>query len=86
MFIEAQFSIYPLRERHLSFAINRAIEIVKSFGLPVEMGTMSSITYGDSEIVFKALQSIMDKVGENTHLVLSVTFSNACPVPERLKK
>ena len=81
MFIEAQFSIYPLREQHLSPAIERAVEIIKSFGLPVETGSMSSITYGESEKVFKAMQAVMDKVGENKHLVLIVTFSNACPVP-----
>ncbi len=86
MFIEAQFSIYPLREQHLSFAINKAIEIIKGFGLPVEMGSMSSITYGGSETVFKALQSVMDTIGENTHLVLNVTFSNACPVHKGVKK
>ncbi len=81
MFIEAQFSIYPLREQKLSPAINEAIEIIKSFGLPVEEGSMSSITYGESEKVFKAIQKAMDKVGEeNRHLVLIVTFSNACPV------
>jgi len=81
MFVEAQFSIYPLREEHLSPAINEAIEIIKSFGLPVESGSMSSITYGESEKVFKAMQKVMDTVGENRHLVLIVTFSNACPVP-----
>ncbi len=80
MFIEAQFSIYPLREQHLSPAIERAVEIIKSFGLPVETGSMSSITYGESEKVFKAMQAVMNKVGENKHLVLIVTFSNACPV------
>ena len=80
MFIEAQFSIYPLREQKLSPAINEAVEIIKSFGLPLEAGSMSSITYGESEKVFKAMQKVMDKVGENKHLVLIVTFSNACPV------
>ncbi len=80
MFIEAQFSIYPLREKKLSPAINEAVEIIKSSGLPVETGSMSSITYGESEKVFKAMQEVMDRVGENKHLVLIVTFSNACPV------
>ena len=81
MFVEAQFSIYPLREEHLSPAINKTVKIIKSFGLPVESGSMSSITYGESEKVFKAMQKVMDTVGENRHLVLIVTFSNACPVP-----
>ncbi len=86
MFVEAQFSIYPLRENKLSPAINEAVEIIKSFGLPVEEGSMSSITYGDSEKVFAAMRLVMEKVGENRHLVLIVTFSNACPVPQRHKE
>ncbi len=86
MFVEAQFSIYPLREKKLSPAINEAVEIIKSFGLPVEEGSMSSITYGDSEKVFEAMKKVMEKVGENRHLVLIVTFSNACPVPVKGEK
>ncbi len=86
MFVEAQFSIYPLRESKLSPAINKAIEIVKSYGLPVEEGSMTSITYGESEKVFSAMRKVMEKVGENRHLVLIVTFSNACPVPVKEKK
>ncbi len=82
MFIEAQFSIYPLKEKKISPAINEAVNIIKSFDLPVEAGSMSSITYGESEAVFKAMQKVMDKVGENKHLVLICTFSNACPVKE----
>jgi len=81
MLVSVQFSIYPLREAHLSPAINEAVDILKSFGLDVMVGSMSSVTYGDSEIVFKAFQKVYDEVALNSHVVLIMTLSNACPVP-----
>jgi len=81
MLVSVQFSIYPLREAHLSPAINEAVSILKSFGLPVMAGSMSSVTYGDTEIVFKAFQKVYDEVALNSHVVLIMTLSNACPVP-----
>jgi uncharacterized protein YqgV (UPF0045/DUF77 family) len=83
MLVSVQFSIYPLREAHLSPAINEAVDILKSFGLDVMVGSMSSVTYGDSEIVFKAFQKVYDEVALNSHVVLIMTLSNACPVPTK---
>ena len=81
MFIEVQFSVYPLRETQLSPVIEKAVSILNSFDLPVEVGSMSSVTYGDSEIVFKAFQKVYEEVALNSHVVIIMTLSNACPVP-----
>ena len=88
MLVSVQFSVYPLREMHLSLAIKKTVEILKSFGLSVEVGLMSSIAYGESEIVFKAFQKVYEEVAPNSHIVLIITLSNACPVPakESVKK
>ena len=59
MLVSVQFSVYPLREMHLSPAIKKTVEILKNYGLSVEVGLMSSITYGESEIVFKAFQKVL---------------------------
>ena len=83
MLVSVQFSVYPLREMHLSPAIEKAVNILKSFGLPVEVGSMSSITYGESEIVFKAFQKVYEEVATNSHVVLIITLSNACPFLEK---
>ena len=81
MFVEVQFSIYPLREINLSPVIEKAVNIIKNSGLPVEVGLMSSVTYGDSEIVFKAFQKVYDEISANSHIVLIMNLSNTCPVP-----
>jgi uncharacterized protein YqgV (UPF0045/DUF77 family) len=83
MLVSVQFSVYTLREMHLSPAIKKAVEILKNYGLPVEVGSMSSITYGDSEVVFKAFQRIFDEVATTSHVVIIMTLSNACPLLEK---
>jgi len=56
MLVTAQFSIYPLKVEDYGDYVYEAIRIVKSFGLEVEIGSTSSVTYGESEIVLKALK------------------------------
>ena len=83
MLVSVQFSVYPLREMHLSPAIKKAVEILKNYGLSVEVGSMSSIAYGESEIVFKAFQKVYEGIATNSHIVLILTLSNACPFLEK---
>ncbi|MGC8722147.1 MAG: YkoF family thiamine/hydroxymethylpyrimidine-binding protein [Caldisericaceae bacterium] len=80
MLIEAQFSLYPVRVEHISPYIDRAVEIIKSFGLEVKVGPMSSITYGESSTIFKAFDKIIEEFGGKVQFVLITTISNACPV------
>ena len=86
MFVSVQFSIYPLREKHLSPAISRVVEIIKGFGLPVETGLMSSTTYGESKVVFKAFKRVYDEVSLASHVAIIMTLSNACPLPEKTRE
>lgn len=79
MLITAQFSIYPLKVENYSDYVYKTVEIVKSFGLDVEIGPTSSITYGDSEKVLKAFNEVMEKLGEKIKFVFVLTVSNACP-------
>ena len=83
MIVSVQFSVYPLRDMHLSPAIEKAAKILKDFKLPVDMGSMSSVTYGNSETVFKAFKKIYDELAADSHIVIMMTLSNACPVPMR---
>jgi uncharacterized protein YqgV (UPF0045/DUF77 family) len=84
MFVEVQFSIYPLKEINISPVIEKAVNIIKNSGLPVEVGSMSSITYGDSVKIFKAFQKVYDEISANSHVVLIMNLSNACPVPDKV--
>jgi uncharacterized protein YqgV (UPF0045/DUF77 family) len=80
--IAAQVSLYPLRQEALSPAIDKAFGIFRAHGLDVEPGTMSSVVSGDDTAVFTALQEAFRWATEHGDVVMIVTFSNACPLPE----
>jgi len=45
MLITAQFSVYPLGTGNLGDYVYEAVNVVKSFGLDVDIGPASSVTY-----------------------------------------
>jgi uncharacterized protein YqgV (UPF0045/DUF77 family) len=79
MLISVQISIYPLRQEHLSPAIDAVKEALESRGLHPEIGAMSTIMAGESREVFIALQEAFDRAAATGHVVMTVTVSNACP-------
>jgi len=80
--IAAQVSLYPLRQVSLSPAIKEALCIFQEYGLSVTPGAMSTMIVGDGEAVFGALQQAFQRAAERGDVVMTITFSNACPVPE----
>jgi uncharacterized protein YqgV (UPF0045/DUF77 family) len=84
MGIAAQVSLYPLRQASLSPAIDEALQIFRGHGLDVEPGAMSTLIAGDDAAVFAALQEAFHCAAEQGQVVMVVTLSNACPVPENL--
>lgn len=80
--ISAQVSLYPLKQAKLSPTINEVLRIFHSHGLDVQPGTMSTLVAGDDCLVFAALQEAFQRVAEKSQVVMIVTFSNACPIPE----
>ena len=81
--ISCQFSLYPLGVADLSPAIDAAIEVMKALGLEVNVGSMSTVVTGDAGLVFEGLKQAFDVVAKEGHVVMTVTVSNACPLPER---
>lgn len=81
MEISAQVSLYPLRQERLSPAIQRALAVLKSHGLEVQAGPMSTLIWGDEEEVFGALRDAFREAALAGEVVMVVTFSNACPLP-----
>ncbi len=79
--ISAQISLYPLGSGDLAPAIESFIETLEAHGLSCEVGTMSTVVWGDDEIVFAALREAYQHVAERGPAVLQVTLSNACPLP-----
>jgi tRNA-Thr(GGU) m(6)t(6)A37 methyltransferase TsaA len=84
--IAAQVSLYPLHQEHLAPAIEAALRIFREHGLDVEPGAMSSVITGNDEALFAALQEAFRFTAQQGHVVMTVTFSNACSVPSPEKE
>jgi len=82
----AQVSLYPLRQASLSPAIDEAVQILQSYDLDIEPGTMSTLVAGDDVVIFTALQDTFHHLSELGDVVMVATFSNACPIPVRREK
>lgn len=80
MTISAQASIYPLRQAHLSPAVEAVREELKAHGLRPVMGAMSTQVVGADDAVFAALRAAFIRVASEGQVAMSATFSNACPV------
>jgi len=77
----AQVSLYPLGQQQLSPAIDALLTALSDHSLEYKVGPMSTVVWGDDEVVWEALR---DGFGRATALggaVLTLTVSNACPLP-----
>jgi uncharacterized protein YqgV (UPF0045/DUF77 family) len=81
--ISAQISIYPLRQQSLTGPIEGLVSTLRSHGLKVRPGTMSTIVSGDVESVFDGLKQAFEQAAEHAQVVMVATFSNACPVDDQ---
>lgn len=79
MKIQAEISLYPLRCSDLSEPIQQFIELLKTNKLKVEMGPMSTLVTGDSQVVFENLKRTFGKLAEDYKIVMTAKISNACP-------
>ncbi len=79
--VSAQISLYPLGCGDLGPAIGSFVETLEARGLSCEVGAMSTMVWGDDEIVFTALREAYRRVAQAGPAVLQVTLSNACPLP-----
>jgi uncharacterized protein YqgV (UPF0045/DUF77 family) len=81
--ISCQFSLYPLGVAELGPAIDAAVAEMKGLGLDLEVGAMSTYLTGEASLVFEGLRRAFDVAAREGHVVMNVTVSNACPLPER---
>jgi len=80
MMISAQVSVYPLRQERLSPAVQALGDALRSAGLGLEVGSMSTIVTGEADAIFAALREGFARAAATGHVVMTVTLSNACPV------
>ncbi len=79
--VSAQVSIYPLRQAHLSPAIAAVQDRLKAHGLEPVSGAMATQIVGKAATVFAALHDAFAYVAADGDVVMTITVSNACPVP-----
>ena len=82
----AQVSLYPLRVPSLSPFINDALNIFEELGLDMIPGSMSTVVYGDSKTLWQGLEEAFTSAAAKGEAVMTVTVSNACPIPQASKK
>lgn len=82
MGISAQIAIYPLRQERLTPAVEAVRQALSTHGLQAEQGPMSTYVVGENESVFAALRDAFAQASATGHVVMTVTVSNACPIPD----
>ena len=81
MTTSAQISVYPLRQERLGPAVESVRSALEEHGLTPQVGPMSTTVTGESGIVFAALADAFAKAASSGQVVMTITISNACPVP-----
>ena len=79
--ISAQVSLYPLGQDDLSPSIDAAVGEFERHGVECRTGSMSTVLWGDDEKVFTALLGAFREAASRGRVVMTVTLSNACPLP-----
>ena len=79
--ISAQVSLYPLRQEAIGPAIHAAVRVFRQRGLETRVGEMSTLVWGEEQVIFDALQEAFHQAAERGDAVMVVTLSNACPEP-----
>ena len=79
MKVQAEISLYPLRCSDLTEPIRQFVELLETDKLKVEIGPMSTLVTGDSQVVFENLKKAFERLAEEYKVVMSVKFSNTCP-------
>ena len=83
--VTAQVSLYPLRKESLAPVIGETLQVLRESALEVEPDTMSTLLVGDETTIFAALQQAFHHAAEQSRVMMVVTLSSACPVPDKSK-
>ena len=78
--IQAMIAVYPLQQSDYD-AVHRALRALRSARVEVHEGTMSTTIAGTEPVVFDALRAAYEAAAECGPTVMTVTLSNACPLP-----
>ena len=79
MNVQAEISLYPLHCSDLTEPIRQFVELLEDNKLKVEIGQMSTLVTGDSQVLFENLKKAFERLAEEYKVVMTVKISNACP-------
>ena len=79
MKVQAEISLYPLRENELTKPIQQFIRSLKNNNLIIKTGGISTLVAGDSRLVFESLKQAFEQIAEGYEVVMTAKISNACP-------
>jgi uncharacterized protein YqgV (UPF0045/DUF77 family) len=79
MKVQAEISLYPLRQNELTRPIQQFVQVLENNELQVKIGPMSSFVTGDSRVVFESLREAFEQLAEEYEIVMTAKISNACP-------
>jgi uncharacterized protein YqgV (UPF0045/DUF77 family) len=85
MKVQAEISLYPLRQNELTKPIQQFIGLLENNKLKIEPGPMSTLITGEESVVFEKLQKSFGQLAEKYQIVMTVKISNACPEVNRGK-
>jgi uncharacterized protein YqgV (UPF0045/DUF77 family) len=80
--ISAQVSLYPLRQVSIGPTIRQAVRVLREYEVGVRVDEMSTLIWGEEDVVFEALQAAYHQAAAEGSVVMNVTLSNACPEPQ----
>ena len=86
MKVQAEISLYPLRENELTKPIQQFIQALKSNNLNIETGPMSTIITGEESVVFENLRKAFERIAQKYKIAMVAKISNACPEVSNDKK
>jgi len=68
-----------LRQNELTKPIQQFIQALENNKLKVELGPMSTLITGDSQVLFRNLREAFEQLAEEYEIVMTAKISNACP-------
>jgi len=79
MKVQAEVSLYPLRQKNLAKPVNSFCDLLQKGEIEVRTGPMSSLIMGESDMIFRSLKEAFEQLAKEYEVVLTAKISNACP-------
>jgi len=80
MNMEAEVSLYPLTGARLKHPVHDFAEVLKRHHCEVEIGPMSLIVKGQSQLLFEALRVGYEEANQKGQCLLIVKACDVCPL------